>query len=162
MKHHKKKVKAIKKIKRNPLRRMKYIPRDVKRMINANCVKTLTCQGCGLILKRRINLQPDEDIITVDYKCEKCGWSSSGYTLPYPKKVKKLVRDSSPFGVKTWRGIKFSCPKCNSNRLKLIIRPESIGPESITGSTVTVNYKCKRCGWGAMYALSIVREREMK
>lgn len=144
---HRKKVKVIEEVRKKP----KHIPRDVKRMINANCVKTLTCQKCGLILKRRINPRPDEGIVNVNYRCEKCDWLSSGYTLLYPKKVKKMVSNSSPFHVHTWLGIKFVCPKCSSHRLKLIIRPESI-----TESTVIVEYKCKRCGWGAMYTLGIV------
>lgn len=157
MKHNQEKVKVIKKIRKNSLRKLKHIPGDVKRMINANCVKTLTCQKCGLILKRRIKPRPDEGIVSVDYKCEKCDWSSRGYTLLYPKKVKKMVSNSSPFGVKTWRGVKFICPRNPSHRLKLIIRPESI-----TKSTVFVHYKCRSCSWGAMYTLSIVEEKVRK
>lgn len=91
MKHHKKKVKAIKKIRRNPL--------------------------------RRENLEKPK------------------LTL---KKVKKIVSNSSPLGIKTWRGIKFLCPECNSRRVKLIIRPEYL-----EDTTVFVNYECKSCGWGA-------------
>ena len=50
-------------------------------------------------------------------------------------------------------GIRFLCPKCNSSRVKLIIEPEYIKEDM-----VTINYKCKRCGWGALFTLSIVKE----
>ena len=101
MKHHKKKAKVIKKIRRDPLRR-----------------ENLEKPKLGL------------------------------------KEVKKMFRDSSSLMIKTWRGRKFVCPRCNSQRVKLVIRPEWVAD-----TTVTVQYECKSCDWGAVLTLNIVHER---
>jgi len=133
--------------------RPRRIPRDIKRMVDANCAKTAVCYKCGGVSERVIDLLPDKNIVTVDYCCRKCGWSKRSKTMLYPSKVREMVRNASSISMKTWRGIRFFCPECNSSRVKLIIEPDYISE-----STVTVRYKCKSCGWGAMYTLSIVKE----
>lgn len=129
-----------------------HIPGDIKRMVDANCAKTAKCPDCGEVSERRINLWPDKSIVTVGYNCKRCGWQARSKNMLYPKKVREMVSSASSIGMKTWRGKRFFCPKCNSSRVKLIIKPEYIKED-----TVTVNYKCRSCGWGAMHTLSIVK-----
>jgi len=132
--------------------RPRRIPRDIKRMVDANCAKTAVCYKCGGVSERVIDLLPDKNIVTVDYYCRKCGWSERSKTMLYPRKVREMVRNASSISMKTWRGIRFICPKCRSDRVKLIIEPEYIKED-----LVTVNYKCSSCGWGALFTLSIVK-----
>lgn len=75
-------------------------------------------------------------------------------TKPSVREVRKIVTDSSPYKVKTWLGVRFLCPKCNSTRLELFINPEFVKT-----STVTVEYKCRSCHWGAMPTYNLVYER---
>jgi len=133
--------------------RPRYIPRDIQRMVDANCARTAVCYKCGGVSERVIDLLPDKNIVTVDYSCKRCGWSKRSKTMLYPKKVREMVSNTSSIGIKTWKGIRFICPECNSSRVKLIIEPEYISE-----STVTINYKCRSCGWGSLYTLSIVKE----
>jgi len=132
--------------------RPRRIPKDIKRMVDANCAKTAVCYKCGGVSERVIDLLPDKNIVTVDYYCRKCGWSERSKTMLYPRKVREMVRNASSISMKTWRGIRFICPKCRSDRVKLIIEPEYIKED-----LVTVNYKCSSCGWGALFTLSIVK-----
>lgn len=132
--------------------RQERIPKDIRRMVDANCAKIAKCPDCGGVSERRIDLWPDKNLVTVDYDCRKCGWSKRSKTMLYPSKVREMVRNASSIGIKTWRGIRFFCPKCNSSRVKLIIEPEYIKEDM-----VTVNYKCSSCGWGALFTLSIVK-----
>ncbi len=145
-------AKEMARIERRERRRQERIPRDIKRMVNANCAKTATCYKCGGVSERVINLLPDKSIVTVDYWCRNCGWSARTKTMLYPKKAREMVSNASSIGIKTWRGIRFFCPKCNSSRVKLIIEPEYVKE-----NTVTFTYKCSNCGWGAIKTLSIVR-----
>jgi len=132
--------------------RPRRIPRDIKRMVNANCAKNAVCYKCGGVSERVIDLLPDKNLVTVDYDCRKCGWSERSKAMLYPRKVREMVSNASSIAMKTWRGIRFFCPKCNSSRVKLIIEPEYIKEDM-----VTVNYKCSSCGWGALFTLSIVK-----
>lgn len=132
--------------------RQRHIPRDIRRMVNANCARTAKCPECGGVTERNVDLLPDKNIVTVKYNCRKCGWSERSKTMLYPRKVIEMVRNASSIGKKTRRGIRLICPKCNSSRVKLIIEPENIKED-----LVTVNYKCGSCGWGALFTLSIVK-----
>jgi predicted RNA-binding Zn-ribbon protein involved in translation (DUF1610 family) len=132
--------------------RQRHIPKDIKRMVDANCARTATCYKCGGVSERRIELFPDKNIAAVGYWCKNCGWSGRTRNMLYPKKVREMVSNGSSIRMKTWMGTKFICPKCNSSRVKLIIKPEYIKEDM-----VTVNYKCPSCGWGALFTLSIVK-----
>ncbi len=145
--------KEMARLEKKQRQKQKYIPRDIKRMVDANCAKTAKCPNCGEVSERWVNLWPDKSIVTVDYSCKRCGWQARSKNMLYPKKVREMVRNASSIGMKTWRGIILICPKCNSSRVKLIIEPEYIKQDM-----VTVNYKCSNCGWGALFTLSIVRE----
>jgi len=145
-------AKEMARLERRERQRQERIPKDIKRMVDANCAKTAVCYKCGGVSERVIDLLPDKNLVTVDYDCRKCGWSKRSKTMLYPSKVREMVRNASSIGIKTWRGIRFFCPKCNSSRVKLIIEPEYIKEEM-----VTVNYKCNSCGWGALFTLSIVK-----
>jgi Zn ribbon nucleic-acid-binding protein len=138
--------------KRRERRRQERIPKDIKRMLNANFIKTAKCPKCGETSERRADLWPDKEVVTVYYMCWKCGWTSRTRTILYPKKAREMVSNASSIGIKTWRGIRFRCPKCRSERVKLIIEPEYVKE-----NTVTFTYKCASCGWGAIKTLSIVR-----
>ena len=143
--------KEMARLERRP--RQRRVPKDIRRMVDANCARTAKCPECGGITERNVDLLPDKSVVTVDYSCRKCGWSEISRTMLYPRKVREMVRNASSIGMKTWRGIRFICPKCNSSRVKLIIEPEYIKEDM-----VTVNYKCSSCGWGALFTLSIVKE----
>jgi len=145
-------AREMRKLERRERQRQERIPRDIKRMVDANCAKTAVCYKCGGVSERVIDLLPDKNIVTVDYCCRKCGWSERSKTMLYPRKVREMVRNASSISIKTWRGIRFICPKCRSERVKLIIEPEYIKEDM-----VTVNYKCGSCGWGALFTLSIVK-----
>jgi len=145
-------AKEMRKLERSQRQRQERIPKDIKRMVDANCAKTAVCYKCGGVSERRIDLWPDKNLVTVDYDCRKCGWSERSKTMLYPSKVREMVRNASSISMKTWRGIRFICPKCRSDRVKLIIEPEYIKADM-----VTVNYKCGSCGWGALFTLSIVK-----
>ena len=133
------------------------IPRDVKRMIEYHWGKTpRPCQRCDSpVGMRTINMRGGEGLVSMSYKCWNCGFSTEPKTLPFPKKVREIVRNSSSLGVKTKRGVTLLCMRCNSDRLKLIIKPEDIDPDG-----VSVTYECPDCGWGAMLTLNYVLERE--
>ena len=143
--------KEMARLERRP--RQRRVPKDIRRMVDANCARTAKCPKCGEVTERNVDLLPDKSFVTVDYSCRKCGWSERSKTMLYPKKVREMVRNASSIGIKTWRGIRFICPKCNSSRVKLIIEPEYIKEDM-----VTVNYKCSSCGWGALFTMSIVKE----
>jgi len=129
-------AREMRKLERRERQRQERIPRDIKRMVDANCAKTAVCYKCGGVSERRIDLWPDKNLVTVDYDCRKCGWSERSKTMLYPIKVREMVRNASSIRMKTWRGIRFICPKCRSDRVKLIIEPEYIKEDM-----VTVNYK---------------------
>jgi transcription elongation factor Elf1 len=132
--------------------RQRHIPKDIKRMVDANYVKTDKCYRCGGVTERFIDLLPDKNIVAVNYWCKNCGWQERTRTILYPRKVREMVINASSIRMKTWTGTKFICPKCNSSRVKLIIKPEYIKEDM-----VTVNYECGNCGWGALFTLSIVK-----
>lgn len=62
-----------------------------------------------------------------------------------PREAKKMLE--------TQWGKRFVCPQCGSTRVKRIIKPEYISDR-----TVTVDHKCKSCGWAAASTLNIVYE----
>jgi len=142
----------VRRIERRERRRQERIPKDIKRMLDANFIKTTKCPKCGETSERKVDLWPDKGVVTVYYGCRKCGWFSRTKTILYPKKAREMVSNASSIGMKTWRGIRFFCPKCNSSRVKLIIEPEYVKED-----TVTFTYECRNCGWGAIKTLSIVR-----
>ncbi len=157
MKDKKPKVKVIDKVKLKPsisvTGKPKRIPRDVKKMIEYNWGKTpRPCHRCDSpVGMRTINMRGDEGLVSVSYKCWNCGETSGPRTLPFPKKVREMVRNASSLGVKTKRGVTLLCTRCNSDKLKLIIRPEDISSSS---HTVSVRYECPECHWGAMLTLN--------
>jgi DNA-directed RNA polymerase subunit M/transcription elongation factor TFIIS len=145
-------AREMRKLERRERRRQERIPKDIKRMVDANCARTTVCYKCGGVSERRIELLPDKNNVIVYYDCRKCGWSERTKTMLYPRKVREMVSSASSISMKTWRGVRFICPKCRSERVKLIIQPEYIKED-----LVTVNYKCASCGWGALFTLSIVK-----
>ncbi|UCG68048.1 MAG: hypothetical protein JSV09_09425 [Thermoplasmata archaeon] len=158
-KEKKPKVKVIEKI---PKRVLKYqdkprrIPREVKKMIEYNWGKMpRPCHNCRTPFTRKIELNRKEELVTVSHKCMVCGSSLKTETLPYPKKVREMVRNSSSLGVKTENGVKLLCVRCNSDRLELIIKPENIDPKG-----VFVEYACPDCHWGAMLTLNMEFKEE--
>lgn len=145
-------AREMKKLEKAARPRQRHIPKDIKRMVDANFIRTAKCYKCGGVTERVIDLFPDKDTVAVGYWCKNCGWQERTRTMLYPRKVREMVSSGSSIGMKTWSGIKFICPRCNSSRVKLIIEPEYIKEDM-----VTVNYKCPSCGWGALFTLSIVK-----